>query len=210
MFHCTWTIAGGGPDSHKHNDYHKNVYHAYFRPIDGHWLSADGTDLGLLIDDTVAEKHCKVFDSGALLLSPRRKEGYDIGYTTKAVSDSDGHPVVLFQDGKRKSVAMGRWTGKEWSVSTPEGLNKYKSFRDVYVGPDGKQFFAVLPAGKGKIGTLVSTGDCKTWIPHNKVTVAPDSIRSTAIITPHTALQLVQENRRDYKGIGGVWIAIEN
>ncbi len=66
------------------------------------------------------------------------------------------------------------------------------------------------PAKAGTIETLVSTGDYKTWIPHSKVTVAPSSIRSNAIITPHTALQLVQENRKDYKGTGRVWIAIEN
>ena len=81
---------------------------------------------------------------------------------------------------------------------------------DVYVGPDGKHILALLSAGKGKITTLVSTGDYKTWIPHNKVTVAPSSARSTAIITPHRALQLVQERCRDYKGTGRVWIAIEN
>ena len=210
VFHCTWTIAGGGPERHDHDDYHKNVYHAYFRPSDGHWLSADGTDLGSLIDDTVAEKHCKVFDSGALYGIKRKREPMDIGYITKAVSGPDGHPIVLFQDGKRKSVAMGRWTGTEWSVSAPEGLNKHQRFMDVYVGPDGKQLFVMLPAKAGTIETLVSTGDYKTWIPHNKVTVAASSARSTAIITPHTALQLVQERCRDYKGTGRVWIAIEN
>ena len=105
---------------------------------------------------------------------------------------------------------MGRWTGTKWSVSAPELLNKHKRFMDVYVGPDGKQLFVILPAEAGTIGTLVSTGDYKTWKPHNKVTVAASRVRSTAIITPHTALQLVQERRRDYKGTGRVWIAIEN
>jgi len=210
VFHCTWTLAGGGPERHDHDDYHKNVYHAYFRPRDAHWLSADGTDLGSLIDDTVAEKHCKVFDSGALYGIKRKREPMDIGYITKAVSGADGHPIVLFQDGKRKSVAMGRWTGKEWSVSAPELLNKHKRFIDVYVGPDGKQLFVNLSSGKGGIAVLVSTDDGKSWTPHSTINVERKPRSCNAINTHHRSLQLLQEVSNDYKGTGRVWIAIEN
>ncbi|MET0419762.1 MAG: BNR-4 repeat-containing protein, partial [Actinoplanes sp.] len=46
-----YTLAGGGPEGHLHDRYHKNIYYTYFSPKDLKFRSASGIDLGVKIDD---------------------------------------------------------------------------------------------------------------------------------------------------------------
>ena len=127
-YHGTWTLAGGGD----HDDYHKNMYYAFFQMSDQHWYAADGTDLGTNITDTEAEAHAKVFDSGALVGNKELGQTQDIGYTSKAVLNSDGNPVVVFQNGKTGNLDIGIWDGTQWSVTTPTALVGQKNdLRDL-------------------------------------------------------------------------------
>jgi len=129
-YNCSWTIAGGGPDRHKHDDYHKNMYYAFFRAADARWRAADGTDLGAHIDNTEAETHCKVYDSGRLERNRAAGSGVDIGYISKAWCDADGRPVVLFENHKAHCLSIGRWTGRRWAVTTPAALKRTRGFFD--------------------------------------------------------------------------------
>lgn len=130
-YHGSWTIAGGGPGTHDHDDYHKNMYYAFFHMSNAHWYAADGTDLGGNIDNTEAEKYAKVFDSGELKGNKERGQTRDIGYTSKAVMDGDGKPVVAFQNGKTNSIDIGRWNGTEWIVTTPPIFKNSRALRDL-------------------------------------------------------------------------------
>ena len=123
-YHGSWTLAGGGPTRNLHDDYHKNMYYAFFQISNQHWYAADGTDLGTNITDSEAEAHAKVFDSGALEGQRSEGERQDIGYKSKAVLNSDGNPVVVFQNGKSNNLDIGIWDegNQEWSVTTPTTL----------------------------------------------------------------------------------------
>jgi len=209
LFQCTWTLAGGGPKQHKHNVYHKNMYHAYFRPSDGHWLSAAGSDLGTLIDDSIAEKHCKVFDSGAIHGMKKVREPQDVGYISKALSASDGHPVVVFFDGKRRAIAIGRWTGTQWAVSRPDAFKGRRAFMDFYSGAARGEMFVNLRAVRGKsIEVFRSANNGKTWTKDRILRASGRFIRAcNAIATPGQPVQLVEE--KNDGNSNRIWIATE-
>ena len=156
---ASWTLAGGGSTRNDHDDYHKNMYYAFFRVSDAHWLSAAGTDLGTNIDDSEAEAHCLVFDSGALVGNRELGEVQDIGYGSSAVSFPDsGHPVVVFTNGKTKSIDVGVWNGASWDVSAAfAGTRGYKDFNRI----DGK-LWMLKDNGNG---AEVNEFDGSTWTP---------------------------------------------
>ncbi|GAA0798459.1 BNR-4 repeat-containing protein [Spirilliplanes yamanashiensis] len=66
-----YTLAGGGPESHLHDRYHRNIYHTYFDPKTLRFSSAKGADLGVKIDDDDQEKHLKVVDTPLQMPNPR-------------------------------------------------------------------------------------------------------------------------------------------
>ncbi|MFC7535103.1 BNR-4 repeat-containing protein [Actinoplanes sp. GCM10030250] len=66
-----YTLAGGGPEGHLHDRYHKNIYHAYFSPADLKFRSAAGADLGVKIDDADQERHLKVAETPLQTVNPR-------------------------------------------------------------------------------------------------------------------------------------------
>jgi hypothetical protein len=115
----SWTLAGGGPTRNNHDDYHKDMYYAFFRVSDAHWLSAAGFDLGINITDSEAQEHCLVFNSGELGGNRELGEVQAIGYGSSAVSlPGSGYPVVVFTNGKTDSIDVGVWNGTNWDVST--------------------------------------------------------------------------------------------
>ena len=66
-----YTLAGGGPEGHLHDRYHKNIYYTYFSPRDLKFRSASGADLGVKIDDPDQEKHLKVVETPLQTVNPR-------------------------------------------------------------------------------------------------------------------------------------------
>jgi hypothetical protein len=66
-----YTLAGGGPEGHLHDRYHRNVYYAAFSPRDLHWRSAAGVDLGTSIDDADQESHLLVARTELQTVNPR-------------------------------------------------------------------------------------------------------------------------------------------
>jgi hypothetical protein len=66
-----YTLAGGGPEGHLHDRYHRNIYYAAFSPRDLHWRSAAGVDLGTTIDDPDQESHLLVARTELQTVNPR-------------------------------------------------------------------------------------------------------------------------------------------
>src|SRR5581483_1890713 len=66
-----YTLAGGGPEGHLHDRYHKNVYYVSFSPRDLHFRAADGSDLGTSIDDAEQEAHLKIAETPLQTVNPR-------------------------------------------------------------------------------------------------------------------------------------------
>jgi hypothetical protein len=66
-----WTLAGGGPEGHLHDRYHRNVYYATFSPADLRFRSAAGHDLGTSVDDADQERHLKVAATDLQTINPR-------------------------------------------------------------------------------------------------------------------------------------------
>jgi hypothetical protein len=66
-----YTLAGGGPEGHLHDRYHRNVYYAAFSPRDLHWRSAAGHDLGTSVDDADQESHLLVARTDLQTTNPR-------------------------------------------------------------------------------------------------------------------------------------------
>ncbi|HEV7900112.1 MAG TPA: BNR-4 repeat-containing protein [Planosporangium sp.] len=66
-----YTLAGGGPEGHLHDRYHKNVYYTYFTPADLRFHAADGRDLGTRVDDPEQERYLKIADTELQAVNPR-------------------------------------------------------------------------------------------------------------------------------------------
>ena len=66
-----YTLAGGGPEGHLHDRYHRNIYYAAFSPRDLRWRSATGLDLGTSIDDPDQESHLLVTRTELQTTNPR-------------------------------------------------------------------------------------------------------------------------------------------
>jgi len=87
-----YTLAGGGPEGHLHDRYHKNVYHVYFSPADLRFRSASGVDLGVAVDDAEQERHLKVAETPLQAVNPRSPD-----YIQLVGSTVGGHvPFVVW------------------------------------------------------------------------------------------------------------------
>jgi hypothetical protein len=102
-----YTLAGGGPEGHLHDRYHRNVYYTAFSPRDLHFRSADGTDLGVSIDDADQERHLRIVETSLQAVNPRSPDYISLVGTTV-----DALPFVLWMqiDPPRRSTPTPRCT----------------------------------------------------------------------------------------------------
>lgn len=95
--HMVWMLAGGGivlPPGvvSPHNQYHKDVYYAYFQPDNQHFYCADGRDLGRSINK-INMHHCRVEDTGPLDVNAR----FRVGYIQLVHYQDNGRPLVVYR-----------------------------------------------------------------------------------------------------------------
>ena len=109
--HLSWTIAGGGPGTHAHATYGRNVYYAYLDPTNDHMYSAGGTDLGTTISNSEADTHCRVLDTGC------SNCGHQAGLQVSAHYLDSGRPIV-FYDHAGVGLSSSVWNGSSWSKRT--------------------------------------------------------------------------------------------
>ncbi|TML25315.1 MAG: hypothetical protein E6G35_12330 [Actinobacteria bacterium] len=137
-----YTLAGGGPEGHLHDRYHKNIYYTYFTPDDLHFHAADGRDLGTRIDDAEQEAYLKVADT-ALMAAPYQRSPDYISLVGEIVP---GIPFVVWMQTDANGVLhdytgvrrFGGWrvdqVGTGFRVRDMEQLNPV-TWR-VYATPD--------------------------------------------------------------------------
>jgi hypothetical protein len=112
--HIVWTIAGGGPDQHKHDFYHKNIYYATFDPATLKFRTVAGADLGQQMSRTDMDK-CRVELTPLTLPGGEQSPDYihQVGYL------GDGRPFVVwgtFDDSLLAHTMVAVWSGSAWQT----------------------------------------------------------------------------------------------
>jgi BNR repeat-containing family member len=77
-----YTLAGGGPEGHLHDRYHRNIYYTWFSPKDLHFHAANGRDLGTTIDEEDQERYLKVAETPLQTVNPRSPDYINLVGTT--------------------------------------------------------------------------------------------------------------------------------
>jgi hypothetical protein len=70
QIHIVYTLAGGGPEGHLHDRYHRNLYYTVFTPQDLRLHAADGGDLGTSVDDATQERRLRIVETPLEMLPP--------------------------------------------------------------------------------------------------------------------------------------------
>ncbi|AGZ40645.1 hypothetical protein AFR_11780 [Actinoplanes friuliensis DSM 7358] len=81
-----YTLAGGGPEGHLHDRYHRNIYYTAFDPGTLTFRSASGRSLGTTIDDADQETHLKVAETPLQTVNPRSPDYINLVGTTLGVA----------------------------------------------------------------------------------------------------------------------------
>ncbi|GAB2758789.1 BNR-4 repeat-containing protein [Amycolatopsis magusensis] len=174
--HIVYTLAGGGPDQHLHDYYHRNIYYAWFNPASLRFHAADGRDLGTQVDDAEQEQYLKVADTP--LERPAGLKSPD--YIQQVGFGADGKPFVLwFQFGRTGDPLdhVARWTGSAWETrQVANGL------RTREIEPAGRGSWRVYATRDGKpdIETYLLSG--LDWRPE-AVIPTPKPVQRVEVIT---------------------------
>jgi hypothetical protein len=110
--HIVYTLAGGGPEGHLHDRYHKNIYYTSFTPSDLHFHSASGDDLGTTIDDAKQETFLKVAETALQQPNPRTPD-----YISLVGFGRNGRPFVVWMEIDATGLLhdhTATWTPQGW------------------------------------------------------------------------------------------------
>jgi hypothetical protein len=139
-----YTLAGGGPEGHLHDRYHRNIYYTWFNPRNLHFYSASGRDLGTQVDDVDQEAHLKVAETPLTLPNGVKSPDY-----IQLVGTTLGQPFLLWFSGDEAKGPLRNylswWNGFRWQTKEvarglrvremePLGLATWR----VYATEDGK------------------------------------------------------------------------
>ena len=111
--HFVWTLAGGGPDQHLHDWFHKDIHYATFDPNTLHFHDASGTDLGTQLNNADMEERCKVIVTP--FVRPAGQKAPD--YIQQVGTVAERWPFVLWfssDDAGLLHNFASVWTGREW------------------------------------------------------------------------------------------------
>jgi hypothetical protein len=114
--HLVWTLAGGGPDQHVHDYFHKDIHYASFDPRTLHFHAPGGHDLGLRLTDEEQERDCKV--AVTPLVRPAGQKSPD--YIQLVGTVRGGRPFVVWSAADDDGVWHGfasLWTGRGWRTT---------------------------------------------------------------------------------------------
>jgi hypothetical protein len=112
--HLVWTVAGGGPDQHLHDYFHKNIYYATFEPAALRFRNVQGADLGRQLGRADMDR-CRV------ALTPLARPGGEQSpaYIQLVGWLGNGRPLVLwmtFDDDLVVHDMAAVWTGSAWQT----------------------------------------------------------------------------------------------
>jgi putative BNR repeat neuraminidase len=111
--HLVWTLAGGGPDQHLHDWFHKDIHYATFDPNTLRFQDASGADLGTQLDNADMEQRCKVIVTP--LVRPAEQKAPD--YIQLVGNLAGRWPFVLWfssDDAGLLHNFASVWTGRDW------------------------------------------------------------------------------------------------
>jgi hypothetical protein len=142
-----YTLAGGGPEGHLHDRYHRNIYHTTFSPRDLRFRAADGTDLGTSIDDAAQEAHLLVAATPVALPAGAKSPDY-----IQLVGRRAGRPFVVWMqtdDAGALHAYTSAWTRHGWrGAELGTGLR----VRDMEPAGDSGWRVYATPEGAGSTG----------------------------------------------------------
>lgn len=163
-----YTLAGGGPEGHKHDRYHRNIYYASFDPRTLRFHSASGEDLGTQIDDADQETYLKVAETPLTVPNNVKSPDY-----IQLVGTTLGRPFLLWFSGDEAGGPLhdhlSTWNGRAWETrEVARGLR----VRDMEkTGPFTWRVYATED-GKPNVNTYLvrfgRTWDAETVIPTAK------------------------------------------
>jgi hypothetical protein len=113
--HLVWTLAGGGPDQHLHDWFHKDIHYASFDPRTLRFRDASGRDLGTQLDDADQEQRCKVIVTPFVRPAGLKSPDY-----IQLVGTALGRPFVLwfgYDDTGLIHNFASAWTGRDWRTT---------------------------------------------------------------------------------------------
>ena len=145
-----YTLAGGGPEGHLHDRYHKNVYYVSFSPRDLHFRAADGSDLGTSVDDAEQEAHLKIAETPLQTVNPRSPD-----YISLVGSTLGRQPFVLWMQYDAAGllhVNAGLWTGRAWVTREVTTGARVRDMEPV--GPFAWRVYTTVDGASG-IGTAL-------------------------------------------------------
>jgi hypothetical protein len=110
--HLVWTLAGGGPDKHEHDFFHKDIYYATFEPATLRFRTAGGKDLGMQVGDADLAS-CRVVTTPLTRPGDLKSPDYIqlVGWL------GNGRPLLVWMTYDGNQVARttaGVWTGSAW------------------------------------------------------------------------------------------------
>jgi hypothetical protein len=174
-----YTLAGGGPEGHLHDRYHKSVYYTEFTPRDLHFHAADGRDLGTSITDAEQEQALKVADTALQTTNPRSPDYISL------VGAVGRHPFVVWMQIDSASVLhvhSGVWTPAGWHAGE---LTTGVRVRDMEpAGPSSWRVYATVDTDPSGISTYLLSVDPSgaRWRPES-VIPTPKAVQRVEVIT---------------------------
>jgi BNR repeat-containing family member len=112
--HLVWTLAGGGPDQHLHDFFHKDIYYATFEPATLHFRNAAGVDLGQQLGNGDMSR-CLV--ASTPLTRPGGEQSPD--YIQLVGVLDNGRPFVVWMTFDTNLLLHNMasvWTGSAWQT----------------------------------------------------------------------------------------------
>jgi hypothetical protein len=164
--HIVYTLAGGGPEGHLHDRYHKNIYYTSFTPRDLHFHAADGRDLGTSIDDAEQEQYLKVAETALQNPNPRSPD-----YISLVGTVNGGTPFVVWMRPDTTGVLhvhSGLWTGRGWQAAEattgvrvrdmePVGAGTWRVYATVEGATSGISTFLLRPGASWQAESVIPT-----------------------------------------------------
>jgi hypothetical protein len=145
-----YTLAGGGPEGHLHDRYHRNVYYVSFSPRDLRFRSAAGHDLGTSVDDADQEAHLRIVETPLQTVNPRSPDYISL------VGSTIGHtPFVLWMRYDASGVLHDHaavWTPRGWHTREVATGVRVRSMEPI--GPLAWRVYTTVDGGTG-IGTAL-------------------------------------------------------
>ncbi len=188
--HIAWSLSGGGPDNHQHGLYRRHVYYAYLDPSNDHLYDIKGNDLGTEIDDSEAEKFCKVISTG------NPPDGEQVGYQVSVHFNDDGTPLIIYQ---HEGFKCAYRSGEEWSVSTIAP----QSSEPREIEKTGKKGFRVYRTSGSSVFLYKTNDGGVNWELDNKILCPAPVRRCNMINNYHDEVKLIlAEAKEDGNNVG--------